>query len=97
MTRGNKKRLNKGQPLHYKKLQRINSKFIPYAYYCESIKQYVTANNISIATQKAMQTFWQRWISKKTWSMRFLEKIIYCTCDLELGRLLTDDEIKKAS
>ena len=97
MTRGNKKRLNKGQPLHYKKLQRIDSKFIPYAYYCESIKQYVTTDNVHIATQKAMQTFWQRWISKKTWGMSFYEKVSYCTHDLESGRLLIDDEIKKAS
>jgi hypothetical protein len=97
MTRGNKKRLNKGQPLHYKKLQGINSKFIPYAYYCESIKQYVTADNIHIATQKAMQTFWQRWISKKTWGMRFLEKVRHCTDNLESGRLLMEWEIKKAS
>ena len=96
MTRGNKKRLNKGQPLHYKKLQ-PNNRSIPYAYYCISIKQYVLVGEINIATQKAMQTFWQRWISKKTWGMSFYEKVSYCTRDLESGRLLIDDEIKKAS
>jgi hypothetical protein len=96
MTRGNKKRLNKGQPLHYKRLQ-PNNRSIPYAYYCISIKQYVLVGEINIATQKAMQTFWQRWKTKKAWGMRFYEKVRHCTDNLESGRLLMEWEIRKAS
>jgi hypothetical protein len=96
MTRGNKKRLRKGQPLHYKKLQPSNRN-IPYCYYCESIKQYVLVGETNIATQKSMQTFWQRWVSKKTWGMSFYEKVEYATDGLESGRLLVDEEIKNAS
>lgn len=95
MMRSNKKRIRRGQPPHYKKLQKLN-RSIPYAYYCISIKQYIIGRYY-IATQKAMQTFWQRWISKKTWDMSFYEKVEHCTDGLEPGRELTDAEIRKAS
>lgn len=98
MMRSNKKRIRRGQPPHYKKLQKLN-RSIPYAYYVESIKQYIIETEIGtrVATQKAMQTFWQRWISKKTWDMSFYEKVKHCTDGLEPGRRLTDAEIRKAS
>lgn len=96
MMRSNKKRIRRGQPPHYKMIQWNNSA-IPYAYYCEALKEYLVKGESRIATQKAMQTFWQRWISKKTWDMSFYEKVEHCTDGLEPGRELTDAEIRKAS
>jgi len=91
MKNSNRKRKAKGLPLLYKNFQPFNSA-IPYAYWCVAIDDYVTVNGRK-ATQVGMQTFHQRWNSKK-WQKRGVYAMIEDLTTLESRKVADFERVK---